>query len=356
MIRLNVRLNRPSARKIDSKAAAWIAREDRGLTASEETELDRWLAGDSRRLGAYAAAKAVFAHTERARALGPSFDPGSFKAERFNGFEVSLLSSSRLNRRRLVKLGGPAVAASALVANGGWLALNHASRFRTEIGQVRLVPLEDGSVITLNTRSQVLVSFTNQRRDVRLVSGEALFSVAKNRIRPFIVQAGSTRVRAVGTRFTVKCLPGQPVVVVVLDGIVDVSSDVDSGPVTLAANMKATAAGPGAPARVPIVAVNLGSQDIDRQLAWRTGHIAFEGETLREAADEFARYSDTKIVINDPTIGDQQITGLFNATDPVGFAEAAATALELHAEITEGAVTLTERSSKSTNDVAPTSR
>jgi transmembrane sensor len=80
---------------------------------------------------------------------------------------------------------------------------------------------------------------------------------------------------------------------------------------------------------------------VHRQLAWQNGQIAFEGETLAQAVQEFARYSDTRIVIDDPVLAKEEIAGLFNATDPVGFAQTIAISLNAHASIGEGEVRLT---------------
>ena len=76
-------------------------------------------------------------------------------------------------------------------------------------------------------------------------------------------------------------------------------------------------------------------------MAWQNGQIAFEGETLAQAAAEFARYSDTRIVIDDPALAKEEIAGLFKATDPVGFAQTIAISLNAHARIGEGEVRLT---------------
>ena len=76
-------------------------------------------------------------------------------------------------------------------------------------------------------------------------------------------------------------------------------------------------------------------------MAWQDGHIAFEGESLAEAAAEFARYSDTRIIIDDPALAQEEIAGLFKATDPVGFAQTIAISLNAHARVGEGEVRLT---------------
>ena len=83
------------------------------------------------------------------------------------------------------------------------------------------------------------------------------------------------------------------------------------------------------------------TDEVSRELAWRSGQIALEGETLAEAAQIFARYSSTRIEIDDPAVGREEITGLFAANDPVRFAEAAAISLNLKAEIGPEAIRLT---------------
>jgi len=175
-------------------------------------------------------------------------------------------------------------------------------------------------------------------RGVELLQGEALFDVARNKTRPFVVAAGDTNVRAVGTSFTVRRLEAAPVQVLVREGVVEVFKPAsDAAPVRVSANTMAEASSVQGEA---IAARPLPPAQLQRQLAWQTGQIAFEGETLAQAAAEFARYSDTKIVIDDPALAREEITGLFKTTDPVGFAKKTAISLNLHASIGEGEVRL----------------
>jgi transmembrane sensor len=90
-----------------------------------------------------------------------------------------------------------------------------------------------------------------------------------------------------------------------------------------------------------IDAMPVPAAQLHRQMAWQKGQLAFEGETLAQAAAEFARYSDTRIVIDDPALAKKEIAGLFKATDPVGFARAIAISLNVRARIGEGEVRLT---------------
>ena len=147
-----------------------------------------------------------------------------------------------------------------------------------------------------------------------------------------------SQVRAVGTCFNVRALPNQPVQVLVREGIVEVKRPgVAVAPTVLVAmNSRAIA-----PQDAPIVAKPVETAEVGRELAWRVGRLAFHGETLAEAASQFARYSDVRIQIDDPEVANQKVTGLFVSTDPVGFANAVAVSFDLHTEIGDNQIRIT---------------
>jgi len=302
---------------IDDRAAAWVAREDRApLGAAEIAERDLWLRADLRHFGAYARARAVYARSDRAAALAGN----------------ARTPVRRAGRRwlRAFGLGATLAASLAVVAFGVHRAAHPGADYATRKGEVLRVPLADGSTITLDSDSAVDVAYDATRRGVRLLRGAAVFDVAKNRELPFVVEARGTSVTAVGTSFLVS-LDAQDeseTEVLVREGIVDV---VDTAAVTkparLPANFRASARKGRAIEVEPV------SQDgIARQLAWRDGMLAFNGDTLQYAADQFARYSDTRIVIAKPELRARRIVGLYSANDPVGFAHSIARSLNLVAE------------------------
>ena len=307
-----------NSRKIDEDAALWVARIDRApLSPQEQRELGAWLDGDVRRRGAFAKANAVLVQADRARALGP------LPAE-------AAATGARVSRRGLFLGGGGAIAAS--LGAVAWLskgALVRPLLLRTAKGEIRLLPLSDGSSVTLNTNSVLKVAYSASRRDVALVSGEALFDVAKDRQRPFIVRAGDTRVRAVGTSFSVRLEETGAVRVLVREGVVEVTRDGQPTPVRVSADVLAEAASSAAGAgdAGAVSTRQVGAEAVARGLAWRDGMLSFNGESLAEAAAEFDRYSSVRIVIDDPRLGRETLTGLFSVSDPQGFAKAAASAL-----------------------------
>ena len=320
---------RETAREIDAAAALWAVRADAGpLSAAEEAAFEAWLAGDARRVGAYARARAIAVHTERAAAL-KGFDPAHF------------VPQPRILNPRVLIAGGGAAGLAASIAAGVWLARERDyEHFATRLGQVRVVSLADGSIVTLNTASKIAVRYSEVMREVTLIAGEALFDVAHETARPFVVEAGAMLVRAIGTSFSVRRLPRAPAEVLVREGVVEVSQRGQArAPLRLEAHLRAVA-----DADAPLVATPVADADLGRALAWRDGRIAFEGETLAVAAAEFARYSETRIVFTEAEIAEEPITGLFVSTDPVGFARAVALAFDLDAETREGEVRLSRRS------------
>jgi transmembrane sensor len=359
--------------EIDKRAAVWAARVAGGdLTPDEEACFETWRAADIRHIGAFARAQAILLRLDRLRAVGAgalrasipempaTLTDTSAATLSVTAPETPLNSAGQLTdksgaavhdmppastgspkwtRRRMMLNGSAAASVAAAGIVGAAMIWNDRSRtsvaappveyFSTRMGETRSVRLADGSVVTLNTRSKISVNYTESARNIRLDQGEALFKVAKNKKRPFIVTASDTVVRAVGTSFTVRLLPQRPVQILVQEGVVEVAHKGVRGskPIRATAETQAVVA-----ANAPIIVRVVPHPQVERNLAWRYGQISFENETLADAAEEFARYGNTKIAV-DPAIAKRTITGMYASNDPVGFARAAASVLELHVEV-----------------------
>jgi transmembrane sensor len=222
----------------------------------------------------------------------------------------------------------PVVAILALIVARVGLSEWLASTYTTSIGELRSITLEDGSVVELNTQSRVRTHFTPTERRVELLSGEAVFKVAKNPARPFRVVAGSAEIVAVGTAFNVYAQSSRTVVTV-LEGRVRVSGQ-RSATRKAAASARAEqelelARGEQAiiAPHVPIAKASLA--DPRQVTSWTERRLVFEETPLADAAAEFARYNARSIRIEDAKVGELHITGVFDATDPeslVQFVEA----------------------------------
>ncbi len=315
---------REPAGTIDDIAAEWVARLDRGLNDAERAELELWLSDDTRHQGALARAKAIWLHADRAASLGQAVaEPVAGPVPKQDG------RTARTSRRSIL-IGGSALAAS-LVAGAIAVPLmrHHGQRFASNVGEIRRVPLGDGSVATLDTDSVIETLFSSTARTVRLVSGMAFFEVANDASRPFLVQVRDVTVRVIGAAFSVRALAGIPVAVMVSHGRVAISRT-ESGGRTLdvAADMRAILPDT-TPADAPIGTVAPVEPDaLQRALAWRDGMLAFEGETLADAVARFRRYGGPSIAVESPALARQTISGLFAASNPRGFARAVAVSLD----------------------------
>ena len=292
----------------DDAAARWASKLDDGLADAEQEALQDWLDGDSRRAGALLRAEACLSLTRRLRATAPDTSM----------VDDAMPSVSRRSMiGRMVTAGGIAVAAAGA---GVLLWPAGGATYRTAVGEVRRVPLADGSIASINTASSLRVAIGEQQRTVMLDRGEAWFQVAHDPSRPFIVEAGSVEVRAVGTAFSMR-RRDDGVDLLVTEGVVEARTGAGDAATTLRVKAGETAyLSMIAKSRPPAA----GTGDVERALAWRHGEIALEGQTLGEAAAEINRYNVVQISV-DRTIADQQFVGYFRTNDPLAFARTVAT-------------------------------
>jgi transmembrane sensor len=321
--------------EIDETAASWTMRIDEAvLSAGEQAEFDRWIEGDVRRLGAFARAQAVLVHAKRAKALGSDFEPASFQQDNGEPEADEAPQPAGLTRRRML-LGASAIAATAVIAITVPVKRVSARIYETARGETRLVPLEDGSTVTLNTDSKIAVTIDGAHRTVQLDRGEALFKLATAGRAALTIEAGDTALRARNATFAVCRLDDQPLLVTVCEGNIEVERDSLAAPRRLQANMKAIMRANGT-----MIERAVTPQTLQRELAWQEGMLSFEDTPLRQAADAFARYSDRRIGITDPMVGAETVTGLYAANNPEGFARAVALSLNLQVQSTAGGIIL----------------
>jgi transmembrane sensor len=206
--------------------------------------------------------------------------------------------------------------------------------FRTAVGQQATVSLPDGSVITLNTDTVVRTEAAKDRRLVYLDRGQAFFKVAHDRRHPFVVTAAGRTVTALGTAFDVRVDHGS-LKVVLVEGKVRVEPVAAEIP-----HVGAGSGSPAAPARAA-VATEMGAgtelvargdsdwrvtrADVAQETSWLNGKIVIRNEPLELAIAELNRYSDRKMVLDDPSLAQTRVSGVFKPGDLEGFARALGT-------------------------------
>lgn len=289
----------------DDAAARWAVRLDAGtLGATDQAALDRWLAGNERRHGTLLRAEAALAYLDRGRAMSAAYV--ETRRER-----SPLIRASRI-------LAGASALAAALILAIVILPVSETGQVEiaTAVGEIRRVPLSDGSVASVNTNSDVEVQMKPDRRNIRLRSGEAWFQVAHDKMRPFVVEAGEVRIMAVGTAFSVRRRLGGADVLVT-EGVVEAWSEARGTRIRIAAGNRGFV-----PERAGGSEVALAPGGLDRALAWRTGELALDGESLAYAAAELNRYNSRKIVIDDAALAREPLVGYFRVDQPEAFGRA----------------------------------
>lgn len=306
---------RESAEAIGVDASKWVSRIDRGLNPEEKRELDEWLTADVRHQGALVRAHAVWGDLDRAQVFRIAGDVQREPEK----------PQTHVNKRVAYAYASAAFIL-LIIGVGGWFGY-HRDRISTEVGEIRQLPLIDGSRVTLDTRSQIDVEYASSTRLVRLDSGEALFEVAKDPARPFVVQAGRVHVRAVGTVFLVRRQNDSGVEVIVTKGSVDVWSDPHDAQTAVrlsAGSSLSLLENKAAPTE------KLTAQQIERAMDWKSGIVDLDGRTLGEAAAELNRYNTRRIEISDPHLAAQMLVGSVSLSDPSAFADAAAAMFGAH--------------------------
>lgn len=300
---------------LEREAREWLIRldGDAPLNAAEKLALRTWLA----RTPEHAA------ELKRLTAFWNS-------ANRLTELAVPLQGLARTPVGHRVHLGWVAAAAClcSILGVGLWLFMpGHVANgtYGTALGQQQTLALEDGSGVRMNTDSQVQIEYGDRLRKVRLLRGEAFFTVTPNRRRPFEVFAAGGVVRAVGTAFAV-AIQGSDIRITVAKGQVDVSGAPEAEPVASQSTGRGLTARPAplalkagdtvtlrgsAPARPEF----LPSDELQRRLSWQSGFLVFTGQPLREVVSEVNRYSPVTLEIADPKLASLAVGGRFKVGD-----------------------------------------
>lgn len=189
---------------------------------------------------------------------------------------------------------------------------------RTGVGQRSLVTLSDGSVVTLDTDSEVRVEAMTASRRLSLTRGRAYFQVAPDKTRPFLVEAAGAKVRALGTAFSVQ-IDSDKLTVTLVEGRIVVEEPGSLFHRGMSADMMPGAELTAGTADEWIIK----PVDADQRVSWVDGQLTFLREPLASAMAEVNRYSEQKVVFTNGKVPDQRIVGAFRTGDVESFARAA---------------------------------
>ncbi|WP_374579631.1 FecR domain-containing protein [Phenylobacterium sp.] len=316
--------------QIDQEAADWFARLNRLSISSQALEEFQVWRRDPARDAAYERIEELWASAGR---LGDH--PDTQRA-------VAAALARGVRKRKLVGVwfrraglgaGLAAVAASAALVIA--FTLDRGQPYNTGIGEQRLVSLDDGSRLRMDTDTQVRVRFSDTGRRVELVRGQAFFDVAHDASRPFVVRAGDQSIRALGTRFDVR-RQGTDVRVTLVEGSVEVRRTGADQAWTLAPGQGLSAQGELVKPPTPV--------DVGAATSWTSGRLVFRATPLKDAAAEINRYSTAKVVLESPDLQNVQVSGVFDVGDTRAFVAAVCDLFNLQVEQVGGQYRLKARS------------
>lgn len=285
---------------VREQAAAWFVRmQDAPRDAALQKQLRAWLAADPSHRAEYDALATLWSAAElipRQR-LEALCEPAP----------VRKLPPRRLMPRALAA----SVAVLALGLGLGWTGwhyqqLNHQGSLQTAFGERRQVDLPDGSHLELNGDTQLQVDFSPARRHIRLNAGEAMFIVAHDSNRPFVVDTAQGSVTVTGTRFDVRLDPAATRVAV------------EQGSVRVQGNATSLAQlGPGQGSSIDAHGQVAAPYAVDAAAltAWRQGKLVFDNAPLAEVVAEVSRYRAQPLRVAPGKVAQMRLSSTFSTAD-----------------------------------------
>ena len=267
---------------------------------------------------------------------------------------LNLVKRAMVQRRSSWSWRRPAIAAAVALFLGGtafegYVLLQQPADYMSGFGERRVIRLEDGSRVSLDSDSEVTVQYSRTARELQLLRGQARFDVAHDVQRPFSVLARDQKVVATGTAFNVD-ITRPTVAVTLIEGHVVIFAQrgeelqtapaapvQKNKPVELRAGQELVASISAQPVVKPA--------NIQEVTAWTAGQLIFSNEALSEVVARVNHYSSTPIVIADPEIGHERVSGVFNTGDVSGFLDIVTQVLPLQvSDSGPGGITLKRKS------------
>jgi transmembrane sensor len=307
--------------RIENEAAEWLVKRDLGFTAEEQDAFFHWLGQNPLHGDQFA----------RLQKTWTEFDHLAQWMPEHSGEPNPDLLANGMPRRWWKPF--LAVAASLVIAFTLWSLYENADGLPETQAQHIIAGdygyhiLDDGSELDMNHGAEVSVEFSEGARLVKLLAGEVHFTVAKNPNRPFIVRAGGTDVRAVGTAFNV-ILGSDTLEVLVTEGKVRVEKAKLAGKRNGNTNTSETGLDltPGQRSVLPFdsdgsgfAAMQIENGEIGQLLSWKHETLEFDSTPLGEAILEFNRRNDLQLAIEDNALGELPVVASFRSNNPEGF-------------------------------------
>ena len=313
--------------KITNQALAWVARmRSESVTETDFANFADWLNGSESHRQAWDSALdtwetlGVVSHLPVEQLLVASDTQCQGGADKKRGYLANLFSG-------FWKPATSLAATTAIVVSLVMFMQEDRQHYVSAVGDYQQITLQDGSLIELNTDTEIAVLLGETSRDIELIKGEAFFTVASDKTKPFIVTVGDARVQALGTAFNIYRQSDNQSTLSVIEGVVRVSEA--SGSSTAVPESKMLLAN-------DVVIVNalsgvsgLQASNIEQVTAWRSRQIMFDSASVTEAVAILNRYLERKILVAENTVSKHRISGVFSSREQDETLTAVAQAFDL---------------------------
>lgn len=293
----------PDNISIEEQAEFWFGHIEAGDASQQDIEqFEAWLAQDKRHQDAFKQTAVLCQQIDELAELGqlePMRKPDNVQ-RLFHFPKVALSAAAAL-----------VIAVLGISMLSNEVPVTDSTHYATAVAESREFTLDDGSLITLGAKSQVTVTFSDEKRQVNMPYGEAYFTVASDSERPFVIQAGNSEVEVIGTQFNINSTTSAFTVSVV-EGQVSVrtpsllTNTITKNSLTAGQQLHAVEN------REPVVT----TVDPNKIAGWRTGHLVYENIPLSQLIADISRYKDKKISISSKELEALTVTATFG-TDQV---------------------------------------
>jgi transmembrane sensor len=307
-------MSNANGRSIDDIALQWfVTLRDDDVTDAQRRTFSEWRAADPAHEKACAELEQIWGRLDT---LAPQHIPVLPNPETLSGLFYTRASQRSPQGWRRVAV----AAVVALILGLGWQAIPEGllADYRTSVGERRVIALDDGSQVELASSSALDVGFSGSQRKVRLVTGEAFFTVAKDPARPFVVEAQDGQVAVLGTAFNIRIT--SEVAVSVTHNSVEVTA-AHHTPVRVKQGQGIHYDSTSVSDTVPV--------DVDAVQAWRNDQLIFHDARLKDVLAVLKRYRRGYVQLIGRDLGERRVTAVFDARHPDAALESIANSLDL---------------------------
>lgn len=296
--------------EIEKKANLWIMKENEGLNQEEQKQLDTWLQNNNY--------KEVY--EENKSLISECLDLDDDFIKQIENEVLEEQKEEKVNFFYKTRYIAASIILTCFIVFAAFEVNNYfkpsfSQNYQSFDKKILNIALPDKSFIDLDIKSQVKVTYYKDKRFLELIKGKALFSVSKNKQRPFLVKSNKALVEVLGTKFEVVNI-GKSTVINVLEGLVRVNHILDSGKKKALVQLKANDTfSLNSLGKV----LNQGKIKLENIATWKNDILHFEKTTLAQASKIFQRYSNQKLEFETYELSQLKISGKFLTSHYQGF-------------------------------------